>query len=139
MLHYDILWFDIAMDYFEGVKIPNSLTYLLNDIGYGLFSKFPLFFDHFVKLSRSGEFHDQIDVELVMQHAIQFSDIGMIQAGLYLDFPDHLPNNILLDDDPLLNLLNSTYKPRANMLSHIDLPKLPTPNLHTQHKITNLS
>lgn len=58
--------------------------------------------DEFEDIAVSGVLADEVDVIPVVEEAVNFGDVGMVQEVIDLDLSKNVFNNVQLDHLPLL-------------------------------------
>lgn len=73
-----------------------------------------------IELPSSSNFQNDVDIGSIIEAAIHFNDVGMVEKHLDLHFADELVGYFLLMQKLLLNDLQSTDKVGALLLHQID-------------------
>lgn len=86
---------------------PNSVAELIGDLGHTItkqpFHEFQFgLVDEFEDIAVSGVLADEVDVIPVVEEAVNFGDVGMVQEVIDLDLSKNVFNNVQLDHLPLL-------------------------------------
>ena len=66
----DIFWFDVAMNDIVGVHVGDARGDFPHDDGSGLLRELPLLLHGFVELAITAEFHQGVEMSLIMKKAI---------------------------------------------------------------------
>jgi hypothetical protein len=85
-----VLWFDVAVQDLVLVHLLEGGEEVADDEGGGLFGEGLSLGDEVEELSVAAQFHDDVDVELVVEVAVDLDDVGVVQVALYLQFADEL-------------------------------------------------
>lgn len=106
----DVLWLEISMDDLEEVEISDGLTNLFDCVGCTRFTQPCFFLNDFVELSWWTDLKQQVNVVFVMEEAIEFDDVGVVQEHLDLEFSRQLVQDILLFDDFFGDCFHGAYE-----------------------------
>lgn len=109
-MHDDVLRFDVPVDDLGVVEYFYCRAYLLHERGYFNlghgFSAFKLL----VELSAHANLQDDVDVLFIVKTAVHLDDVGVVEKGLNLQFPDELLCDFLLLEQFFLYHFESTDK-----------------------------
>lgn len=79
------------------MDVAHRIQETSDDVGSRLLGKGLAILDHVIELASLTQFQNWVEVILVMEKTVYFSDIGMLKIVLDFDFPDELGQEILFD------------------------------------------
>lgn len=79
------------------MDVAHRIQETSDDVGSRLLGKCLAILDNVIKLASLTQFQDWVEIILVMEKTVYFSDIGMVKIVLDFDFPDELGQEVLLD------------------------------------------
>lgn len=104
------------------VHVLQSIANLLDNCSCFFLRQFPLLLD-LLQTAIWQSFDDEIQVLLIMEVPKQSSDIGLVQVGLDLNFPQNVVFHLHFPDPLLRHLLYHANKANVLLLGHIHIPK----------------
>jgi hypothetical protein len=108
---------------------------LLHNEGYPRFCKGLRFLELVIELSSSADLENDIDIKSVVEAAIQFNDIGMVEEHLDLNLPNELISDLLLVQQFLLYYLQRANKVGVALTHQINPSILPISELFQSREI----
>jgi hypothetical protein len=90
------------------MNLVDGLADLLHNRSYLGLRHWLTAFELMIKLSSCAHFKNDVDISLICEIPIHFDDVRMVQKLLYLQLTNKLLSYILLNQQPLLNHLQST-------------------------------
>lgn len=121
----NVLWLDIPVNDPMGVQFIDSLADMPHNPGNPMLGHRLMFFELLEELPACAHLQNDIHVDRIVKKPEHFDDIGVVEVGLDLEFPDELLGNFLLPQQLLLHNLQSTNKVGFFFLGQIHLAILP--------------
>lgn len=90
------------MDNFEWVDLVDRVTNLTHDEGNSGLGERLWFFELMVKLPTGSYFQNNIDIGCIIEAAVHFDDVGMVEEHLYFYLSYELVSNFFLVQQPFL-------------------------------------
>ena len=101
-MQYDILWFDVSVNDFQGVNFVDCFTDLFHQEGHFSFGQIGVLFQVIIQLPTCTHFQDNVNVLYIIKIPVHLDDIGVVQENLDLKLPDKLLGDFLLHQQFLL-------------------------------------
>ena len=105
----------------QRVDFIDSIAHLLHYIGNSRLSHRLCLTQLVVQLPSRSDLQNDVDVSSIVKKAVHFDYVRMVQIVLDLQFSYELVNYILLDQQLLLNLLQSTNKARVSLPKSVNI------------------
>lgn len=95
-MHDDILGFDIPVDDLVGVQLTDGRDYLSHDPSHPGLRHADAGLELLVELAAQGDLEYDVDIVGVVEVAVHFGDVRVVQEYLDLQLPDELLGYLLL-------------------------------------------
>jgi hypothetical protein len=124
MHEHDVFGLDVSMEYLVLVHESNRIQQVADDEGGGFFRESLSSGDDIEELSVAAELHDDVEVLLIAEAAVDLDDVGVVEEALDLQFPQKLHEKVVPDDALLLNHLQAQDHPRPDLPRQVNAAEL---------------
>lgn len=124
MHEHDVLGLDVAVQNLVPVHQPDSVEQVADDEGGGFFGEGLSAGDDVEELSVAAELHDDVEVLVVAEVAVDPDDVGVVEEALDLQLPHELHQEVVPQDPLLLDHLQPHDHPRPDLPGQEDASEL---------------
>ena len=121
----DVLGLDVAVEYLVAVHESDGVEQVADDEGGGFLGEGLSAGDDVEELSVAAQLHDDVEVLVVAEVAVDLDDVGVVEEALDLQLPHELHQEVLPHDPLLLDHLQPHDQPRTALPRQVHAPELP--------------
>lgn len=107
-MHHDVLRLDVSVNDTQRVDLIDCVADLLHDEGDARLGQRLCLLELMVELSACAHLQNDVDIGGIVEAAVEFDDIGMIEKHLDLHLSDKLVSDLLFMQQFLLDHLQGT-------------------------------
>jgi len=87
-MEYNVLSFNVSVNNVHLMKVADSTAHLSDNRFNIIFWKWALFFQFFIKISRTTEFHEEINGLLSRKSWVEFDNVRLVKFEMNFHFSD---------------------------------------------------